>query len=181
MKGCNMCCNPIDCVCSPICSIIHTILLLGILGISIYTAVEVSDQDGTLSQVYQNVQGNIHIDAIDDVIDLSRYPKSSSEMFANTSAGSPCNGLQKGDRCATGLVLLNKNTHCNNCCFQLVTPDSCGDFSCTCYSNDQDVSHANRRRLILISNNKLLRPIDDTYENAVNHVERSLRLSSQKS
>lgn len=111
------------------------VLLLITLALNIVTLVEVSDTT-ELDWAIQFIDGQISSNAIADYMDLSHYPKPDEE-FANPEKGKCCNDLCVGDICFTGILYLNEPTHCNNCCFRLIEPNSCVNSACKCYTNSQ--------------------------------------------
>lgn len=110
-------------------------LLVVILALNIAVLVEVSDHE-ELDWALQFIDGQISSNVISEYMDLSHYPKP-DEIFVNPSKGKACGDMGAGDVCFTGLLYLSESTHCNNCCFRLIEPDSCVNTVCKCYANSQ--------------------------------------------
>ena len=137
-------CSCAEKICSLTCMLPTLLLVLINIALTITVLVFVSDQGDKLEFAEQWLNSHLNIEQIAEYVDLSHYPSRPSEFFDRPEVGECCNNMCRGSRCFAGTAFLMRSDHCNNCCFQLTTPDSCSDYSCTCYANDQ--SESNRRR-----------------------------------
>jgi hypothetical protein len=135
-KGCNVMC------------ILPTLILLVVnIALSITILVIVTDQGDTFEALAEFANSELNIDQIKKYVDLSHQPSKPSEFFVYPNLGEGCNNLWAGSGCFSGTAFLFSSEHCNNCCFHLVQPNSCTEYSrCICYANDQ--SDGNRQLAI---------------------------------
>jgi hypothetical protein len=117
------------------------ILILVNIIISTISLVRLTDQGDKLEYGAQWLNEQLNIEMIATYLDLSHYPTKPSEFYERPELGECCNNMCKGSRCFAGSAFLLRDDHCNKCCFKLLTPDSCSEYSCTCYANDQSSSN----------------------------------------
>jgi len=130
---------------STTCTILTFFLVFVNLILTIVVLIEVTDQGDKLEYGEQWLNEQLNIEVIAKYHDLSHYPSKPHEFFERPELGECCNNMCRWSRCFAGSAYLLRDDHCNNCCFKLLTPDSCSNYSCLCYANDQ--SNSNKKRL----------------------------------